>query len=183
MGDNADLTDWYSVSRYTGSGNSPTTEFAMVDVKQIGDIEPTVNVNTYRYNWATMTYFALPAWYRMAWVANGKHIMDYRAAGSALIGTITDRTVVPDASFTGKVRYTGTTFSYIYISSSYTDARFTSAGDMQLMIWEKDPGKLLTIQFDGNNTGGDYSAPGDLPTNPNGKLVWIDYSGVEWGQP
>jgi hypothetical protein len=48
------------------------------------------------------------------------------------------------------------------------------------MLWEKDPGKRVTVQFDGNNSGGDYSAPNGLPTNPNGKLVWIDYSAVEW---
>jgi hypothetical protein len=84
---------------------------------------------------------------------------------------------------TGKVRYTGVSWGTQYNTSTSTDAFISVGGNYTFLLWEKDPGKLLTLQFDGGNTGGDYSVPGYLPSNPNGKLAWIDYSGVEWEQP
>jgi hypothetical protein len=124
-----------------------------------------------------MTNWALAEWYRVAWPAAGKGILDYRNTGSP--GTLVEGTS-PLSSGTGKVRYTGTGWSTNYNSATANSAFITAGGNYTLLLWETDPGKLLTLQFDGGNTGGDYSVPGYLPSNPNGKLVWVDYSAVVW---
>ncbi|MDR3276792.1 MAG: hypothetical protein LBT11_06265 [Treponema sp.] len=161
---------WYGDSSlYTGTGNSPATEFAMIDIKGITDIAPTpTNSNTYKFNWVTMTYFPLGAWYHMEWPDWGKHIKGY---GNG-------QNVEANPPSSGVVRYTGATSSYN--DTSATDAKFTtnnSAASFEFLLWKNDPGRLITLQFDGNVSS--YGSDG-VPVNPTGKLAWIDYSAVTW---
>jgi hypothetical protein len=165
----------YGTSRYEGGDASPNTEFARIGIRSIGDVVPAYDsANTFKYNWVTMTNWPLAEWYRMAWIQPGKTILDYKDTGSP--GPLAAG-VSPIA---GQVRYTGATLSAPYNNATASDAFISAGGNYTFLLWEKDPGKVLTLQFDGGKSAGDYSLPGGLPTNPNGKLAWIDYSGVTW---